>query len=1149
MAKKQSPKEIFNQALELKDPEKQAAFLDEACAGDEKVRAEVEALLKWDGEAGSFMDFPDKDPNVTLEAAPTPDITGTVIGRYKLLEKIGEGGMATVYMAEQKRPMRRRVALKIIKLGMDTKQVIARFEAERQALAMMDHPNIAKVFDAGSTDSRRPYFVMELVKGLPITEFCDTNHLTTQERLDLFISVCQAVHHAHQKGIIHRDIKPTNIMITLHDGKPAVKVIDFGIAKAVNQQLTEKTVFTRYSQMIGTPEYMSPEQAEMSGLDIDTRTDVFSLGVLLYELLTGVTPFDSEYLLSKGYGELQRIIREEEPVKPSTKISTLGESITDVAKHRRTSPELLCNLIRTDLDWIVMKTLEKDRQRRYESVSELAADVKRHLDNETVLAGRPSAVYRLQKFIKRNRVLVSAVTSVAVVIVLAAIISTALAVKATQARNLAEEAQRIAEHARQDEKLQRGKAEQATQAEAKERANAEQARREAEALAEERRQELYFNHIKLAYQELNANRPVHALDLLKDCPSDLRNWEWRYLHRKSHFQEPPSIGFDTSVLNFACSPDGSKLAVLRTDGNLVIRDCATGRVISSKARKVIEQIGPESNWLWPQRLAFCPDSKHIAVAGDSNIAKLYSITSEEISFVMSYKGHSNTLVRIACSPDGSLIATSSYDSTVRLWDRWKGIQLGKLRFDRYQTALAFAGHGKHLIVGGGGYIKQFLVDDILNGKEIPINSIFIGYEVFDITVSPDGQRIAAALWDDKVMISDSEYKNVEYFKGHINSVLGVEFNANGTRLASISDDRTLRIWDTATGREILVLGGFSSFLYDIAFGKDGHELIAHDITNSLKAFNATPMGESKPVISNALPGHTEALYTVNYSPSGDQVISSSHDGIPRIWDALDGHLIHELNNIGEEDSVDAQFSPDGNYIAVMCIPESKWAVKVLDAKRPDQELYSKEFDLETLALTFSRNSRYVIIGGMDETLRVYDWRSGDKTGFILGEQDDYIYSIIASPDGKHLASVGISGNVMVWDATRLQEYQEGRIVYTNNFSFFTPSFSTDSKQLAVGGRDGEIRILDVESGETLVHIPNAHGEKVSGVSFGPNGKYLASCSSDKTVRIWETQTRRQVGIFFKHEERLLSVAFSPDGKQVASAGVDKMVRIWTPNLD
>ncbi|MBN2514333.1 MAG: protein kinase [Sedimentisphaerales bacterium] len=396
-------KSIFAEALDCVDSQKCAEYLDKACGNDETLRAEVKSLLMSYEQVNGLLPSPELDAGSAIDGSCMLEGPGVVIDRYTLLDKIGEGGMATVYMAEQKQPMSRRVALKIIKLGMDTKQVIGRFEAERQALAMMDHPNIATVLDAGTTETGRPYFVMELVRGLTITEFCDKNGLTTQERLELFVSVCRAVQHAHQRGIIHRDIKPSNVLVTLHDGKPVAKVIDFGIAKALNQRLTEKTVFTRYAQMIGTPEYMSPEQAEMSGLDVDTRTDVFSLGVLLYELLTGTTPFDSEYLLSKGYGEMQRIIREEEPIRPSTRVTTLGEALTKVAKHRKVAPEALRKLLRGDLDWIVMKTLEKDRTHRYETVHALAEDIERHLRQEPITASSPGAIYCIQKFLRRNR--------------------------------------------------------------------------------------------------------------------------------------------------------------------------------------------------------------------------------------------------------------------------------------------------------------------------------------------------------------------------------------------------------------------------------------------------------------------------------------------------------------------------------------------------------------------------------------------------------------------------------------------------------------------------------------------------------------------------------------------------------------------------
>src|SRR5208282_3534085 len=365
---------IFDAAIEL-PPAQRATWLQEACAGDETLRQRVEALLRAHELAGKFMDSPArilKPETIRLELPPSEKV-GDKIGHYKLLQQIGEGGCGVVYMAEQEVPIRRRVALKVIKLGMDTKSVIGRFEAERQALALMDHPNIAKVLDAGATDPGRPYFVMELVRGIKITDYCDQNNLSTQARLDLFMQVCRAVQHAHQKGIIHRDIKPSNILVTVNDGAAVPKVIDFGIAKATQGKLTDHTVFTAFEQFLGTPTYMSPEQAEMTSLDIDTRSDIYSLGVLLYELLTGHTPFDAKELLQAGLDEIRRTIREQEPVRPSTRLSTmLGADLTLIAQHRNAEPPKLIHLVRGDLDWIVMKALDKDRTRRYETANGLA---------------------------------------------------------------------------------------------------------------------------------------------------------------------------------------------------------------------------------------------------------------------------------------------------------------------------------------------------------------------------------------------------------------------------------------------------------------------------------------------------------------------------------------------------------------------------------------------------------------------------------------------------------------------------------------------------------------------------------------------------------------------------------------------------------
>ncbi len=423
---------IFLDALEKTTDSERAAYLDKACAGDAAVRMKVEALLRAHDQAGGFLQPPDCLADPTLETSALTEQPGTLIGRYKLLERIGEGGMAVVYMAEQKEPIRRKVALKIIKLGMDTKQVIARFEAERRALAMMDHPNIARVLDAGATETGRPYFVMELVTGVSITEYCDKDNLSTKDRLALFIQVCSAVQHAHQKGIIHRDIKPSNVMVTQRNGEPIPKVIDFGIAKATNQKLTEKTLFTRYAHLIGTPAYMSPEQAELSDLDIDTRTDIYSLGVLLYELLTGTTPFSEDKLRKAGDLEMQRVIREEEPAKPSTKLSTLGETLTDIAKHRGCTPDLLRRAVRGDLDWIVMKSLEKDRVQRYETANGLAEDVRRHLGDEPVTAGPPSTLHRMNKFVRRHGGLVVGVVTVIVVLSAGIVASTIFAIRAAR---------------------------------------------------------------------------------------------------------------------------------------------------------------------------------------------------------------------------------------------------------------------------------------------------------------------------------------------------------------------------------------------------------------------------------------------------------------------------------------------------------------------------------------------------------------------------------------------------------------------------------------------------------------------------------------------------------------------------------------------
>ena len=507
---------IFLAAVEHQDPADRAAILDRECATDVELRQRVEALLRSHDEPDRFLDQPvvglsdrssaifarpdgvaasgpsagftpdstpaptgESAPGVTVKKAASLPITegpGNRIGPYKLLQEIGEGGMGVVYMAEQEKPVRRRVALKIIKPGMDSEQVIARFEAERQALALMDHQNIARVLDVGTTDTGRPFFVMELVHGVSITEYCNRSQLTTKERLELFIPVCQAIQHAHQNGIIHRDIKPSNVLVTLYDGRPVAKVIDFGVAKAIEQRLTERTMFTQYGSIVGTIEYMSPEQAETSALGVDTRSDIYSLGVLLYELLTGTTPLEREKMIGLAYSDILRRIREEEPPKPSSRLKGSKDTLPMISAQRKSEPARLTKLMRGELDWIVMKALEKDRTRRYETASGFGHDVQRYLDGDVVEACPPSATYRLRKFARKNRAALVTIGSFAVLLLVGAVLSIWQAIRATKAETVAISQAERAIIAEEQSRLERDRA---VAAEAQAKAEGEKAERSA----------------------------------------------------------------------------------------------------------------------------------------------------------------------------------------------------------------------------------------------------------------------------------------------------------------------------------------------------------------------------------------------------------------------------------------------------------------------------------------------------------------------------------------------------------------------------------------------------------------------------------------------------------------------------------------------
>jgi serine/threonine protein kinase/WD40 repeat protein/tetratricopeptide (TPR) repeat protein len=1036
---------LFHRALQ-EPAEQRAAFLERACSGNEALRRRLEALLQAHANPGSFLAGRPGDPAAT--SAPGPDCLptegpGSRVGPYKLLQPLGEGGMGAVWMAEQTQPVRRRVALKIIKPGMDSAQVIARFEAERQALALMDHPNIARVLDAGTTQSGRPYFVMELVKGVPITRYCDEHHLTPKQRLELFVPVCSAVQHAHQKGIIHRDIKPSNILIARYDGQAVAKVIDFGIAKATGPRLTERTLFTEFGQVVGTLEYMSPEQAELNQLDIDTRSDIYSLGVLLYELLTGTTPLERKRLKGVALLEVLRLIREEEPPKPSTRLSTT-EELPSIAAQRGLEPRRLSGLVRGELDWIVMKCLEKERSRRYETANALALDLQRYLADEPVLACPPSTGYRLRKFARRNRRALASVT-------LAGLSLLALAAGATVygvgQKDLADKREKFGHEVEQKlEEVKVGK----ERAEAKlyralvgqaaalrgahqpgYRRQVWQSLRQAVALntpakdqGEIRREVLAClgDPIGLDPVPTPSAKRTEAEGLFwRDAPEPVQ----RVLNEHNRGLRRGNISAGSAAARLlALAGPGLPLSLVGPDGKVRIRTTPPLGLIHS--------------------LRFTADGR-LLIAGCAEGILIWS--TPDLSLRTFIRG--SPVSSLAVDPGGVRLATLG-SGRVELWSLISGRQIGSFPVGADILSIAFSADRKYLLAvrqslrgGSGGHVRSFARDE---GGSVRWAM---------------GSRENAVGW----VVDRTPEKH--YLEGHRGGVAGLAFSPDGKTLVSVSKDRTVRVWDAASGSLLRHWSGDGAEFAAVALAPDGRLLATADAGGQLRLWDYQ---SGKRLAAGLHHGWVERL---QFAAGGRLLFAAGADGVSC-------HRVAAPPNVALEPVRGIRLEPT--------------------ADRGGRPIRARALDLAV----HPDGSRLALLGHFPTALFWCDLARAGSAEALAPLPSATAASLHLDRTGRRLWFADARGAIATWDCG------QGRLLGRTSRTFARPKLAVtaDGRWAAsLHPTDQVLTLHDLEKDRELLTLP-PEGSVVWSFAWSPDGRQLAVGRADGVVALWRLEEVR-----------------------------------------